>query len=105
VVWFGLWLLLNSVKFPGIPQWDPFPFGFLTLTVSLEAIFLSVFVLLSQNRQAAKDRVRSDIEYDVNLKAELEIVNLHEKMDRLTADVLKHLEELRRDTRVLRNDR
>ena len=73
--------------------------------VSLEAIFLSVFVLLSQNRQAAKDRVRSDIEYDVNLKAELEIVNLHEKMDRLTADVLKHLEELRRDTRVLRNDR
>jgi uncharacterized membrane protein len=41
----------------------------------------------------------------VNLKAELEIVNLHEKMDRLTADVLKHLEELRRDTRVLRNDR
>jgi CRP/FNR family transcriptional regulator, cyclic AMP receptor protein len=105
VVWFGLWLLLNSVKIPGVPQWDPFPFGFLTLTVSLEAIFLSVFVLLSQNRQAAKDRVRSDIEYDVNLKAELEIVNLHEKMDRLTADVLKHLEELRRDTRVLRNDR
>jgi uncharacterized membrane protein len=105
VVWFGLWLLLKSVKFPGIPQWDPFPFGFLTLTVSLEAIFLSVFVLLSQNRQAATDRVRSDIEYDVNLKAELEIVNLHEKMDRLTADVLKHLEELRRDTRVLRNDR
>jgi uncharacterized membrane protein len=105
VVWFGLWLLLNSVKIPGVPQWDPFPFGFLTLTVSLEAIFLSVFVLLSQSRQAAKDRVRSDIEYDVNLKAELEIVNLHEKMDRLTADVLKHLEELRRDTRVLRNDR
>jgi uncharacterized membrane protein len=105
VVWFGVWLLLNSVKFPGIPQWDPFPFGFLTLTVSLEAIFLSVFVLLSQNRQAAKDRVRSDIEYDVNLKAELEIVNLHEKMDRLTADVLKHLEELRRDTQTLRPKR
>ncbi len=104
VVWFGVWLVLNSVKLPGIPQWDPFPFGFLTLTVSLEAIFLSVFVLLSQNRQAAKDRVRSDIEYDVNLKAELEIVNLHEKVDRLTADVLKHLEELRRDTRTLRRD-
>jgi uncharacterized membrane protein len=42
---------------PGDPQFDPYPFGFLTLSVSLEAIFLSVFVLLSQNRQAAKDRV------------------------------------------------
>ena len=96
VVWFGTWLLVNSVKLPGIPQFDPFPFGFLTLSVSLEAIFLSVFVLLSQNRQAAKDRVRSDIEYDVNLKAELEIVHLHEKVDRLTSDVLGRLERLQR---------
>jgi len=96
VVWFGVWLVVNSVKLPGIPQFDPFPFGFLTLTVSLEAIFLSVFVLLSQNRQAAKDRVRSDIEYDVNLKAELEIKHLHEKMDRLTSDVLAKLEKLER---------
>jgi uncharacterized membrane protein len=96
VIWFGLWILVNVVKMPGIPQFDPFPFGFLTLTVSLEAIFLSVFVLLSQNRQAAKDRVRADIEYDVNLKAELEISHLHEKMDRLTADVLARLDDLRK---------
>ena len=96
VVWFGVWLLVNSVKLPGIPQFDPFPFGFLSLSVSLEAIFLSVFVLLSQNRQAAKDRVRSDIEYDVNLKAELEIVHLHEKVDRLTSDVLGRLERLQK---------
>jgi len=94
VVWFGVWLVVNSVKLPGIPQFDPFPFGFLTLTVSLEAIFLSVFVLLSQNRQAAKDHLRSDIEYDVNLKAELEIVQLHEKMDRLTSDVLARLDKI-----------
>lgn len=99
VVWFGAWIFINAVKLPGIPQFDPFPFGFLTLTVSLEAIFLSVFVLLSQNRQAAKDHVRSDIEYDVNLKAELEIVNLHEKVDRLTADVLHRLEKLHHDVR------
>jgi CRP/FNR family cyclic AMP-dependent transcriptional regulator len=105
VVWFGIWLTLNSVRFPGIPQWDRFPFGFLTLAVSLEAIFLSVFVLLSQNRQAAKDRVRSDIEYDVNLKAELEIQHLHEKMDRLTSEMLRHMEELHRDTRILKQDR
>ncbi|EIP96531.1 putative membrane protein [Opitutaceae bacterium TAV1] len=96
VIWFTLWLGLNTVKVPGIPQFDPYPFGFLTLTVSLEAIFLSVFVLLSQNRQAAKDRVRSDVEYDVNLKAELEIMHLHEKVDRMNADVLDRLDKLRR---------
>lgn len=94
IVWFASWLIVNSVKIPGIPQFDPFPFGFLTLTVSLEAIFLSVFVLLSQNRQAAKERIRADIEYDVNLKAELEIGHLHEKIDRLTADVLARLEKI-----------
>ena len=94
VVIFAVWIFINVVKIPGIPQFDPFPFGFLTLAVSLEAIFLSVFVLLSQNRQAAKDRVRSDIEYDVNLKAELEIAHLHEKLDHLTADVLAKLEKL-----------
>lgn len=96
VAWFGSWLLVNSVKLPGIPQFDPFPFGLLTLTVSLEAIFLSVFVLLSQNRQAAKEHVRSDIEYEVNLKAELEIAHLHEKMDRLTADVLLRMDRIQR---------
>ena len=96
VVWFALWLGLNIIKVPGIPQFDPYPFGFLTLTVSLEAIFLSVFVLLSQNRQAAKDRVRADIEYDVNLKAELEIAHLHEKVDRITADVLGRLEDIKK---------
>jgi uncharacterized membrane protein len=91
---FAFWLGVNWIKFPGIPQFDPYPFGFLTLAVSLEAIFLSVFVLLSQNRQAAKDRVRSDVEYDVNLKAELEIAHLHEKMDRLTSDVLHRLDRM-----------
>ena len=94
VVLFAIWLLLNTVKVPGVPQFDPYPFGFLTLAVSLEAIFLSVFVLLSQNRQAAKDHVRSDIEYEVNLKAELEIAHLHEKVDRLTADVLAQLDRV-----------
>lgn len=99
VVWFGVWLLINSIKIPGVPQFDPFPFGFLTLTVSLEAIFLSVFVLLSQNRQAAKERVRADVEYDVNLKAEMEIAHLHEKVDRLTADMLRAFERLEQGRR------
>jgi len=91
---FAFWLVVNWIHIPGIPQFDPYPFGFLTLAVSLEAIFLSVFVLLSQNRQAAKDRVHCDIEYDVNLKAELEIGHLHEKIDQLTSDVLVRLDRV-----------
>jgi uncharacterized membrane protein len=93
---FAFWLTVNWAHIPGVPQFDPYPFGFLTLAVSLEAIFLSVFVLLSQNRQASKDRVHDDIEYDVNLKAELEIAHLHEKLDRLTGDVLVRLDRVHR---------
>jgi CRP/FNR family cyclic AMP-dependent transcriptional regulator len=98
VVFFAVWILLN-VSWP--PVWtprmfDPFPFGLLTMVVSLEAIILSVFVLLSQNRQAAKDHIRSDVEYEVNLKAELEVAELHEKIDRLHAESLGRLDDLRR---------
>ncbi len=96
VILFAFWLTVNWIHVPGIPQFDPYPFGFLTLAVSLEAIFLSVFVLLSQSRQASKDRVSADIEYDVNLKAELEIAHLHEKLDRLTGDVLLRLDRVHR---------
>ena len=93
VGFFAFWLIVNLRRYRVSPV-RPYPFGFLTLAVSLEAIFLSVFVLLSQNRQAAKDRVHADIEYDVNLKAELEIGHLHEKIDRLTSDVLVRLEKV-----------
>jgi CRP/FNR family cyclic AMP-dependent transcriptional regulator len=95
---FAVWILLNVNWLPGWkpPMFDPFPFGLLTMVVSLEAIILSVLVLLSQNRQVAKDRIRGDIEYEVNLKAELEVAQLHEKIDRLHSEALKHLDELRR---------
>jgi CRP/FNR family transcriptional regulator, cyclic AMP receptor protein len=91
VVLFTVWIVVNLGWLPGLPVFDPFPYGLLTMAVSLEAIFLSVFVLLSQNRQAAKDRIRSDIEYDVNLKAEMEIAHLHEKVDHLTAETARRL--------------
>ncbi|MDX2053474.1 MAG: DUF1003 domain-containing protein [Polyangiaceae bacterium] len=92
---FFTWIILNV----GLLPWggfDPFPFGLLTMVVSLEAIILSVFVLLSQNRQAARDRVRGDIEYDINLKAELEIAHLHEKVDQMNSELLKKLATLER---------
>jgi uncharacterized membrane protein len=78
----------------GVVQFDPFPFGLLTMIVSLESIFLTCFVLISQNRQAEKDRVRADIEYDINIKAELEIAHLHEKTDRIYTDMLEQFMRL-----------
>src|SRR5262249_50689335 len=72
-IWFFVWIVLNVTIIPGLTPFDPFPFGLLTMVVSLEAIFLSLFVLISQNRQAARDKVRNDIEYDVNLRAGTEI--------------------------------
>ena len=82
---FAVWVTWNSI--PRLNPFDPFPFGLLTMVVSLEAIILSVFVLLSQNRQVIKDHIRSDIEYEINLKAELEVAHLHEKFDHLHADL------------------
>ena len=98
-VWFGSWILINTVGLFGIEKFDPFPFGLLTMIVSLEAIFLSIFVLISQNRQAAKDRVRSDVEYEVNVKAEMEVAHLHEKLDRISEQVSERLSRLERRSR------
>lgn len=86
-VWFAVWIAVNTLPL-GLPVFDPFPFGLLTMIVSLEAIFLSCFVLISQNRQAEKDHLRSDVEYDVNIKAEMEIAHLHEKTDRMYEQIL-----------------
>jgi uncharacterized membrane protein len=104
VLWFSSWILLNTSWAQGIETpwvqaltgFDPFPYGLLTMTVSLEAIVLSVFVLLSQSRQAAKDKVRGDIEYDVNLKAEMEVAHLHEKVDRLYSEATSRMERIER---------
>ena len=94
-LWFVGWIAWNTT--PGLSHFDPYPFGFLTMVVSLEAIFLSIFVLVSQNRQAAKDRLRADAEYEVNLKAELEISQLHEKVDFLTEELLARLPRKERE--------
>jgi CRP/FNR family cyclic AMP-dependent transcriptional regulator len=94
-IWFISWIAINTLPL-GISSFDPFPFGLLTMIVSLEAIFLSCFVLISQNRQGEKDRVRSDIEYDVNIKAELEIAHLHEKTDRINESMLDRFAKLER---------
>jgi uncharacterized membrane protein len=90
-LWFSAWIWLNV---SGTWRFDPFPFGLLTMIVSLQAIFLSIFVLLAQNRQAAKDHVRDDIEYEINVKAELEVAHLHDSVDELRQSVLERLQRI-----------
>jgi uncharacterized membrane protein len=91
VLWFGAWIAVNVAR--GDQGFDPFPFGFLTLVVSLEAIFLSIFVLISQNRQSEKDKIGADLDYQVNLKAELEVMMLHQKVDRVLAMLAERADE------------
>lgn len=87
IAWFGTWIGLNTVAAVGwVPTalgFDPYPFGLLTLIVSLEAIFLSIFVLVSQNRQSERDRIRTDLDYQVNVKAHVEIVGIAERLARI----------------------
>lgn len=92
-IWFAVWIAVNTLPL-GVPVFDPFPFGLLTMIVSLEAIFLSCFVLISQNRQAAKDHLRSDVEYEINIKAKMEIAHLHEKTDRIGEEMLENFTRL-----------
>jgi CRP/FNR family transcriptional regulator, cyclic AMP receptor protein len=91
-LWFLTWISLNT--FILSQPFDAFPFGLLTMIVSLEAIFLACFVLISQNRQAEKDKVRADIEYEVNIKAELEVAHLHEKTDRIYENMMARFAKL-----------
>ncbi|MEK6372863.1 MAG: DUF1003 domain-containing protein [Acidobacteriota bacterium] len=103
-LWFVIWILINTVPL-GVRQYDPYPFGLLTMIVSLEAIFLSCFVLISQNRQAEKDRIRGNIEYEVNIKAELEIAHLHEKVDHMYEQMLDRFGRVERAVDVKGNSR
>ena len=96
IVIFSVWIALNVGPMVGQPMggFDPFPFGLLTMCVSLEAIILSVLVMLSQNRQVARDRIKNDIEYNINLSAEAKVAHLHEKVDQLTEQLFARLDAI-----------
>jgi uncharacterized membrane protein len=79
-LWFAVWIALN-LGLLGIPPFDPFPFGLLTTIVSLEAIFLSTFVLVSQNRQATIADQRAQLDLQINLLAEHELTRILELQD------------------------
>ena len=80
-----IWILLNSVLLVryGSATFDPYPYILLNLFLSMLAAIQAPIILMSQNRQAYKDRMSAEHDYEVNLKAELEILTLHEKIDSL----------------------
>jgi len=80
VVWFGIWILLNTGRF-GMRAFDPFPYGLLTMVVSLEAIFLSTFVLISQNRMGEESERRADLDLHIGLLTEHELTRVLQMLD------------------------
>jgi uncharacterized membrane protein len=77
VIWFGLWILINLGKLGSQYVFDPYPFGLLTMIVSLEAIFLSTFIMITQNISGQKSELRAEHEYQVNLNTEKQVAELH----------------------------
>jgi uncharacterized membrane protein len=80
IFWFGIWILLNTGWFR-VPVFDPFPYGLLTMIVSLEAIFLSTFVLISQNRMGEETERRADLDLHIGLLTEHELTRVLQMLD------------------------
>lgn len=86
------WVGLNSFLLADTPKvFDPYPYIFLNLILSMLAALQAPIIMMSQNRQAAKDRIAAGHDYEINLKAELEILALHEKLDQMRTDQLAAL--------------
>ncbi|HMF58706.1 MAG TPA: DUF1003 domain-containing protein [Pyrinomonadaceae bacterium] len=93
-LWFGLWILLNIglVHIPYVSEFDPYPFQLLTMIVSLEAIFLSTFVLVSQNRSAELSERRAELDLHINLLAEQKAAKVLDMLQEI-ARQLDHLHD------------
>ena len=93
VVILGSWILLNTLHFLGL-SFDRYPFILLNLVLSCLAAIQAPIIMMSQNRQATRDRIAADHDYQTNLKAELEISLLHEKIDYLMSQQWQQMLEL-----------
>jgi uncharacterized membrane protein len=105
-VWFALWVLINVHAIPGIAAFDPFPFSFLTMVVSLEAIFLTLFVLISQNRMSLEADRRARLDLEINILAERETTMILRMLNEISGHLKtdggtrSELEELLKETRI-----
>jgi uncharacterized membrane protein len=87
----ALWIVVNAYNGKA---WDPYPFILLNLLLSFQAAYAAPIIMMAQNRQSDIDRRKAEKDYDVNLKAELEIELLHQKMDLMREQEIKRLTEL-----------
>lgn len=83
------WICINTIWFVGENAFDPYPFILLNLGLSTLAAFQAPIIMMSQNRQAAKDRIEQKATYQINLKLELELMRLHEKFDSMKTQIEK----------------
>ncbi len=83
-----VWMGFNTFQWLGVGGFDPPPFIGLNLVLSTVAALQAPIIMMSQNRQDAKDRVRADIEYDVNVRSELGVIELHQKVDRMKDELI-----------------
>lgn len=88
-----VWVVLNSTALLR-DHFDPYPYILLNLALSMIAAIQAPVIMMSQNRQASKDRLKSDLDYEVNFKAELEVAHLHRKVDRMYERLEAHLYRL-----------
>ncbi len=84
-----VWMMLNVTAW--VHHWDPYPFILLNLALSFQAAYAAPFIMMSQNRQAAIDRQEAKSDYTVNIKAELEIELLHQKIDQMRQEEISRL--------------
>jgi uncharacterized membrane protein len=85
------WIALNVTAY--VQQWDPYPFILLNLALSFQAAYAAPFIMMSQNRQQDIDRKSAEDDFKINIKAELEIELLHQKIDQLRETEVLHLTE------------
>ena len=90
-----IWIILNVTAY--VQQWDPYPFILLNLALSFQAAYAAPFIMMSQNRQADIDRKAAENDYNVNIKAELEIELLHQKIDQLRESEVNYLTQTVRE--------
>jgi uncharacterized membrane protein len=90
-----VWIILNVTELIK-KVWDPYPFILLNLMLSFQAAYSGPVIMMSQNRQAAKDRLAAEIDHDVNTKAELEVNNLIRRLDELEISLEENQSELKK---------
>ncbi|MFG2395683.1 DUF1003 domain-containing protein [Streptomyces lydicus] len=98
--WFTVWIVCNEGAFGQKAVWDPFPFGLLTMIVSLEAIFLSTFVMVSQNRQAARENVRADLDFETNVRSEVWSIHMGRALGVDPTEVERKVQEVLAENRA-----